>query len=316
VVTNNGSAYGNGTIFCVNTNGSSYRVLYSFTNTPDGANPFAGLTLSGNTLYGTTESGGSDGNGTIFSIQTDGSGYTNLYSFVGSSFGDGANPQAPLLLISNTLYSTTYEGGANNDGTIFSIGTSGSFYTNLYSFAGPPGDGDYPEGRLAVTGGTLYGTTYYGGANSSGAYGAVFSFAIGGTNDEILYSFAGSPDGAYPQGGLTLSGNTLYGTTYAGGTYFEGTIFSIGINGNSNGYAVLQSFNASYNSTNDSTYGANPESDLTIQGNSLYGTTLNGGANGVGTVFSINTNGTGFNDVYDFSNVPYGAYPKGGICSP
>ena len=62
--------------------------------------------------------------------------------------------------------------------------------------------------------------------------------------------------------------------------------------------------------------GENPQGDLIIQGNSLYGTTFSGGAYGYGNVFSISTNGTGFNDIYDFMGSPDGANPKGGLCSP
>lgn len=321
IITQNGSGNGNGTIFKINTDGSGYKTLYEFTNVPDGANPLAGLILSGNTLYGTTSQGGSNsqystyGYGTIFSIHTDGSGYTNLYGFAGGNNGDGQNPQAPLLLIGTNLYGTTYYGGSSYNGTVFSIGTNGSGYTELYSFDGYPNDGSSPEGRLAVSGNTLYGTTYGGGTNTvSGAYGTIFSFTIGGIGDQILYSFTNTPDGAYPQGGLTLSGNTLYGTTYQGGDANNGTIFSIGIGGT--GYTILQNFDSQF----DTDFGQNPESDLLILGNLLYGTTYQGGAYSDGMVFSLSTNGTGFTDIYDFmgnqNSTQDGENPKGGICSP
>src|SRR6266576_2443791 len=90
----------------------TFTTLHSFNGGSDGANPYAGLILSGNTLYGTAGRGGSSGRGTIFAVNTNGTGFTSLHSFTGSS--DGANPQAGLVLSDNTLYGTT-------QGTVFSL---------------------------------------------------------------------------------------------------------------------------------------------------------------------------------------------------
>lgn len=309
-VTQNGGSNNNwGAIFSFSIGSTNDTILYRFGATPnDGYYPMAGLLLIGNTLYGTTSGGGANGNGIIFKINTDGSGYTDLHSFDDADNNDGANPQAPLLLIGTNLYGTTYSGGGDGEGTIFSICTNGSGYTELYSFTGGQPDGANPQAGLLLFSNTLYGTTYSGGSNYDGT---IFSFTIGSTQDAILYSFTNTPDGANPAAGLTLSGNTLYGTTYNGGAYGDvspgGTVFSIGVNGN--GYTILQSF--------DSFDGENPWADLIIQGNSLYGTTYQGGAyNNNGMVFSISTNGTDFNDIYDFMGNQDGARPEGGLCSP
>jgi uncharacterized repeat protein (TIGR03803 family) len=77
------------------------------------------LVLSGSTLYGTTESGGGSGQGTVFKLNTDGTGYATLYSFTGGD--DGANPQAGLILSDNTLYGTAQKGGSSGQGTVFSL---------------------------------------------------------------------------------------------------------------------------------------------------------------------------------------------------
>jgi uncharacterized repeat protein (TIGR03803 family) len=301
-VTESGGSNGVGAIFSLNIGSTNDEILYRFgTINNDGQTPKAGLLLVGNTLFGTTYSGGTGSGGTIFKINKDGSGYADLRSFAGGN--DGAQPQAGLLLISNMLYGTTYSGGIDGAGTIFSISTNGSNYHVLYNFSGINDDGQNPMAGLIFSSNTLYGTTYYGGSNS---VGTVFSFAIGGTNDTILYNFTNTPDGANPQAGLLLISNILYGTTYGGGFHNGGTIFSVGINGN--GYNVLQDFG--------SFYGGNPEAGLIIQGNSLYGTTSGGGAYGEGNVFGISTNGAGFNDIYDFLNNPDGASPEGGLCSP
>jgi uncharacterized repeat protein (TIGR03803 family) len=126
-----GGTNGNGTVFSVNTDGSGFTNLYSFTATAgsagflgtgtnsDGANPRAELILSGNTLYGTTPQGGSSGDGIVFAVNINGSGFPYLYSFTGGS--DGADPRAGLILSGNTLYGTAIQGGSSGNGTVFSL---------------------------------------------------------------------------------------------------------------------------------------------------------------------------------------------------
>ena len=119
--TESGGGIGNfGTIFSYDTATSTYTVLHKFTgNISDGANPVAGLTLVGNTLYGTTENGGINSNlGTLFSIGTDGSNYQVVHTF---TVNDGTDPAGDLLAIGNVLYGTTSSGGNQSGGTIFSI---------------------------------------------------------------------------------------------------------------------------------------------------------------------------------------------------
>jgi uncharacterized repeat protein (TIGR03803 family) len=77
------------------------------------------LILSGNTLYGTTSRGGSWNAGTVFAVNTDGTGFTTLHSLTNGS--DGANPQAGLILSGNTLYGTAYWGDSSDNGTVFSL---------------------------------------------------------------------------------------------------------------------------------------------------------------------------------------------------
>jgi uncharacterized repeat protein (TIGR03803 family) len=108
-----------GTVFAVHTDGTGFTVLHDFTGGIDGANPRAGLILSGNSLYGAAFAGGSWGWGEVFAVNTDGAEFTNLYSFTGRM--DGANPIGGLVLSSNTLYGTTRNGGASGRGTVFSL---------------------------------------------------------------------------------------------------------------------------------------------------------------------------------------------------
>ena len=273
-----------GTVFKVNTDGTSYTVLWRFTNNPDGGDPEGGLTLVGSTLYGTTVGGGT-GHGTIFKVNTDGTGYMVLTNFNGN---DGSGPHGRLTLAGSTLYGITDAGGNPhaNSGTVFKVNTNGTGLTVLRSFTNSP-DGSGPNGGITLSGGTLYGTTQFGGIKG---VGTVFKVNTNGTGYTVLKSFTNSPDGSEPYGGLALAGSTLYGTTYGGGSAGYGTVFQINTNGT--GYKVLENFTA-YSYTN----GAYPRAGLILAGSTLYGTTSAGGSatgNGYGTVFQINTNGTGY----------------------
>ncbi len=176
-----GGAYGYGTVFRINPSGS-YTNLYSFGNSPDGANPEAPLVQgSDSNFYGTTIQGGAYGYGTVFRISPSGS-YTNLYSFGNSP--DGAKPEAPLVQGSDgNFYGTTYFGGMSTKcnggcGTVFRISPSGS-YTNLYSFGAVSNDGFYPLAGLAQgSDSNFYGTTTFGGINDSGTVFKVFLIPI------------------------------------------------------------------------------------------------------------------------------------------
>jgi uncharacterized repeat protein (TIGR03803 family) len=255
----------------------TFTNLHSF-NYSDGANPQAGLILSGNTLYGTAYGGGSSGRGMVFAVNTDGTGFTNLHSFTAYSIfpsgnNDGANPQAGLILSGTTLYGTAVNGGSSGQGTVFAVSTDGTGFTNLHSFNNS--DGANPQAGLILSGNTLYGTAYGGG--SSGA-GTVFAVSTDGTGFTNLYSFTYGSDGVNPQAGLILSGNTLYGTACRGGSSGQGTVFAVHTNGM--GFTNLHSF--TYVSD-----GANPRAGLILSGNTLYGTASVGGSSGQGTVFSL-----------------------------
>jgi uncharacterized repeat protein (TIGR03803 family) len=301
-------ADGNGTIFRINSDGTGYQVLHSFAGSPfDGANPHGDLTLSGSTLYGMTLGGGAMLSGTIFKINMDGTGYQVLHSF-GTVLNDGYSPYASLTLSGSALYGMTEAGGAYNKGMIFQINIDGTGYQVLYSFGNVASDGCYPYGSLTLAGTTLYGMTSYGGAY--GAYGTIFQINTDGTGYLVLYSFENVANNGYaPFGSLTLSGSTLYGMTEVGGAGGFGTIFQINTSGG--GYQVLYSF-AGY--PNDGYY---PLSSLTLSGSTLYGMTRtggSGGAYGLGTIFQINTDGTGYQTLYDFgSPANDGCGPNGSL---
>ena len=122
--------------------------------------------------------------GTIFKITPTGT-LTTLYSFCtqsGCADGDGENPIGGLVQATNgDFYGTTFNGGANDEGTVFEI-TPGGTLTTLYSFCAQSGctDGYAPlAGLVQATNGTLYGTTGYGGASGTHSAGTVFSLSVG-----------------------------------------------------------------------------------------------------------------------------------------
>jgi uncharacterized repeat protein (TIGR03803 family) len=296
--------------------------LYSFTGGGDGANPFADLALAGNTLYGVTEEGGVPGYGAIFRINTDGTGFTNLHSFVrgayNSSFrytnSEGVHPIAALLVHGDTLYGTARGGGSSGLGTVFAIHTDGSGFTNLYTFSGS--DGGDPETALVLSGDTLYGATLDIGTSGGGK---LFSIKTNGTGYTILHSFSGA-DGEYPGSSLFLSGDMLYGTASDGGSGNSGVVFGMHLDGS--GFTNIYSFSPLIYSSGDYTNadGGYPYSGVILSGNTLYGTANVGGPAGRGTVFKVNTDGSGFSTLHRFTygTGPFytnsdGAFPQGDL---
>jgi len=266
-----GGTSSNGVIFSVNTNGAGFTVLHAFTGVGnDGKYPVGGLILANNTLYGTTLQGGSSGYGTVFSINTDGTGLTILHSFSGLS--DGGSPAKGLTLSGNTLYGITGLVGTGTwgYGTVFSINTNSTLFTTLHTFKGGT-DGVIPNSTLLLSGSTLYGTA--GGGLSTN--GVVFSLSTNGTAYTVLYSFTGGSNGGFPNSVL-LTGNVLYGTTAMGGSSNNGIIFSMSTNGTN--LTTLYSFSGG----SDGKYPVG----LFLSGTYLFGTTVNGASPGQGAAFS------------------------------
>ena len=177
-------AGGSGTVFKINTDGTAFATLHRFalasapwppdSTNSDGAHPFSGLVLSGSALYGTTSSGGVPGYGTVFKVNTDGTGFTTLHSFGGA--GDGIFPYGGLVVSGSTLYGTTEQGGLGN-GTVFKVNTDGTGFTTLNNFSGS--DGRWPTGGLMLSAKTLYGTTEQGGSIN---HGTVFGLTLSGSS--------------------------------------------------------------------------------------------------------------------------------------
>jgi uncharacterized repeat protein (TIGR03803 family) len=298
-------------------------VLFSFTGTPDGREPEAGLVqdTDGN-FYGTTDSGGTSGHGTVFMITPQGVEMV-LYSFTGNS--DGGNPIAGVILGKDgNLYGTTQVGGTNGNGTVFELAPAGVGVTPawvetvLYSFTGGSDGGSPVAGLIQDSSGNLYGTTQWGGNRAAGVQGAgtVFELAPpggGGTAwvETVLYAFSGGGDGLNPAAGLIQdSSGNLYGTTEYGGCCDSGVVFKLAPAGVGVTPPWVETTLYSFLNGSD---GKEPVAGVTqgTDGN-FYGTTELGGTDGQGTVFKVTPLGVE-TVVYSFTGGSDGVHPAAGL---
>jgi uncharacterized repeat protein (TIGR03803 family) len=287
-----GGTFGKGTVFRIHTDGSGFTNLHNFDGSDDGSAPQTGLVLSRTTLYGTAASGGKFNGGTLFAIQMDGSGFTNLYNFPTNNGGPSS-----LLLAGNVLFGTLPVAGSFVESTLFVVGVDGSGFTTLHTFT------DGQAGKLTLSDNVLYGTTTYGGISGGGS---VFSINPDGTGYTTLHSFGLDYNrGYWPLTGVIFSGDTLYGTTFSGGSNGLGTIFAVRTNGAD--FTVLWTFSQLWHEV------TNPEIDWNLEGaqpnslilndNVLYGTASAGAYWGRGSIFAINPNGVVLWVPYTFSDL-------------
>lgn len=286
--TSSGGANGLGTIFSINKDGTGFSKVHDFESTT-GGNPNCGLIESNGKLWGTTSSYGSNGFGVIYSLNLDGTGYIVVHNF---EYDKGSQPLSELVESGGQLWGTTSQGGLYNNGVIFSINTDGTLFTVHEDFFSSKGK--YPKGKLLVYNDELWGT-------ASGTIGVVFSIKNDGSSytEKIEMKDYNLEN---PEGDLILSDGKFWGTTTRGGTNGYGAIFNMNPDGT--GFTVVHEFNKENNN------GAYPKNSLFESNGKLWGTTLNGGVANLGTIFSIEKDGSNFKLVYDCNN-PKGYKPIG-----
>jgi uncharacterized repeat protein (TIGR03803 family) len=276
-----------GSVFEIAKSSHAASTLFAFNDAP-GANPVSSVTLdAAGDIFGTTQDGGEgggNGDGTVFEIPASTGVLTTLWSF---DLTDGFEPQAGLTLDSSgDVFGTTAGGGAGPGagvGTVFEIDPSADTFRTLASFEDT--NGSDPLGDLVLDGsGDLFGTSFGGGTDNAGT---VFEIVKNSGVITTLASFDGA-DGYGPEGGLVRDAHgDLFGTTQAGGApgdlggaggAGDGTVFELAAG--SGTITTLAAF--------DGTDGEFPYSGLVVDsGGNLYGTTQQGGTDGVGTVFEL-----------------------------
>lgn len=275
--------------------------LHTFTTVNAGGNAatlVTSLVLSkfDGTLYGTTYQ--DQTNGTIFTLNTDGTGYTVLHTFAAgeelpvptsysSDIGDGTPVPRVIQGRDGHLYGTSPHGGAFGFGAVFKMNPNGSAFTSIHDFASLAESS--PAGLIQASDGFFYGVGT-----------TIFKIDADGGNYTVLHTFDNSTEGGAPYNPLLQANDgALYGVNSFGGSGSMGTLFTINTNGT--GFKVLHNFG-----DND---GATPLCSL-IQGSdgSLYGTTwdykTNGNLTGAGTVFKINTDGNNYKILHLFIGAP------------
>ncbi len=291
--TQGGGKNGLGTLFRVSPQTGKPFVVHDFAGGSDGSYPVSPPIEVGGVLYGTTSGGGKPGYGTVYRFDPATGAETVLYSFAYGS--DLAGVGGPLAAIGGTLYGTGSAGGASGRGGVFAVdGTSGAERV-LYSFAVDAENGGQPFTGLAVAGGLLYGTTYFGGAYGRGA---IFAVDPASGSGSIVHSFNGGNDAANPDGQLLLFRGVLYGASQSGGALQQGAVFQF--DPATSAESVLHSFSG----------GGNDQAGVVAVGNMIYSASAEGGSAGGGEILKTDPASGTTTSVYQFTKAANGLAPN------
>ncbi len=300
-----GGSFGAGAMFKVDlSKNDAYTIVHDFSYN-DGYGCLGGLTVDGSLIYGTTvNNGANNGNGTIFTYDTSLNSFHVVYTFKSAS--GVVNPTGNLLKVGSFFYGVAASSVPKFNGAVFKFDPVSAQIVGYYNFVGGTTDGQQPNGRMAVSGNFIYGTTQYGGPTNEGTVFCIdpTQFGTGGIIESDVFNFASgslhtSPSS--PIGGLTASGNLLYGTTRRGGTLMGGTIFSFNPGGNT------LNLQFGFSSAPNSATGNYPTSALFLApDNTLYGVTGAGDpySTQFGVVYHFNPSTNGENVVHNFNDFP------------
>jgi uncharacterized repeat protein (TIGR03803 family) len=306
-----------------------YRRVHNFCarSCKDGFDPeFPLIRDAAGNFYSTATEGGARGGGTIFELTPEDGRYKLrvLHAFANGDSKTGFSPASGLTYQGaafgqtydgvSPLYGTTSQGGAQNGGTVYSFVPGRGRVKALHSFCDAPcGDGMLPTGGLTLdSDGSVFGTTFLGGANSAGT---VFRLSPADSkfNYSVIYSFCSlnsCTDGTQPDAGVTLdSARNLFGTTVRNGEHDEGTVFELSPSGSNYAFRVLYQFTGQ-------TDGGAPQAPLAVDAfGNLFGTGVDGGNLGGGVVFELSPGSEGWSQttLHSFCSTPGctdGASPK------
>lgn len=286
----------------------TFHVLHAFTAGLDGAEPWSGVTVDqrGN-LYGTTVYGGASDRGTVFKLSHQGAGwvFSPVYSFTTS---DGQFTEAPLTVgADGTLFGTTVYGGTAGFGTVYNVRPPSNpcrdvicLWTEavLHNFTGAP-DGAAPTcGALVFDqAGNFYGTTTYGGANDGGVVYTLTRSQLG-WSESVIYTLSDLHTGTNPYSGVILdNAGNLYGTTSTAGGLGDGAVYELTRSGATWTGQFVYAFPVGDEGAGSTPYGG----VIFDSAGNLYGDTVNGGANGVGTIYQLTPAGGSWTETVRYS---------------
>jgi hypothetical protein len=297
---------------------STPTVLDAFNGT-NGKQPMGNLIAdAAGDLFGTTDSGGANNDGSVFEIIKSGSSYSSTPTVLASFNGtNGVAPSGGLIMdAAGDLFGTTSSGGANSDGIVFEIAKSGSSYsstpTTIATFGGTSNGSDPVSNLIMDAAGDLFGTAETGGSLSGGV---VFEIAKSGGNYSSAPTVLATLGGSYginPRSGLIMdSAGNLFGTTSTGGPNAHGSVVEIVKNGST--YNSTPTVLVAFNNTD----GGSPVGNLIMDSaGDLFGTTSGGGASNDGEVFEIVKSGSTYSStttILTTFNGTNGNEPMGGL---
>lgn len=331
-----GGASSNGTMFKINLDGSGYAKILDFDGSTKGSNPHSMMKASNGYLYGLTWGGGANGKGTIFKLKADGTGFTKVFDFDGST--TGSNPYGYLVeSASGQMFGMTENGGASGYGTAFMVDQSGTNFVKLFDLDNT-NNGRFPYGSLVqAPDGTMYGTTWSGGTKTNGT---IFKISKDGFAYTKLYDFDVSANGLWlPSGNLTIARSSqtiifpsldqkhpgdppfnLPDTSNAELplSYVSSDPAVATISGNTVTIVGAGTTTITASQPGNSTYfpATSVAQSLSVTSNKkgmLWGITSGGGSLNQGTIFSVNSDGTNYSSTSITTDLSMGAWPQGSL---
>ena len=281
-------AYGSGTLFSINPDGSNFQLVHALNVGGIGAD--SSVTVVGTKLFVTVFGG--TGSASMYSVDKNGSNYQDIPNQFQYVFG--------LTQVGSTLYGSGEDPDPHGDSfdySLFSMNLDGSNLRILHAFT--PQSADAPSGLFTQVGATLYGVNF-GQNGMASEPPSIFSMNLDGSNLHALHTFNAVANNPFPQlpqllsPQLTVVGSTLYGTSFGN----TNSLFSMNLDGSN--FQILHSFD------ND---GIEPTAGLTLVGSTLYGTGT-GGSSALGKLFSINLDGSNFQILHSFTDAE-GSNPTG-----